>query len=425
MKRIHILSLILIAILIVAFATFLASYVQSSDKSKAPVYVGIAYGGNTTTEAKLVIDRVKTYTNLFILDSGINPISANKSAVKEICDYAVNAGLNIIVNLGTWVNWTDWHWRIQFLNQSKQTYGSKFLGAYYDDEPAGIPLDWDWNTYWTTNSSLFSGIDPLTLIPIHYRVQLAEITGQKPDSYSPEAEWVHQLMITNKGHISLNQNNIKTFTSDYALYWYDYLGGYDTLFAQIGLNQTVVSPDIFQHGNDQTSLALLRGAATLQNRDWGAIITWKYDQPPPGSSSNLDTGQNVYHEMVTAYNAGAKYITIFDYTKTDGNPYGGMDEEHFRALHDFWTNVVTKTPPTTPYAQAVLVLPKDYGFGMRKPDDRIWGFWGPDDKTPLIWENTQRLLSQYGLGMDIVYEDSAFPLDGNYSKVYYWNQTIT
>ena len=429
MKRVHILSLILIIILIAASATFLVSYVQSSNQPKAPVYVGIAYGGNTTAEAKLVIDRVKSYTNLFILDSGINPVSSNQSAVKEICDYAVNAGLNIIVNVGTWTNRTDWQWKVQFLNQSKQTYGDKFLGAYYDDEPAGIPLDWDWTTYWTKNSTLFSGANPWTLTPIHYRIQMSEITGEKPEDYSPESDWVNQLIELNRGHISLKQNQIKTFTSDYALYWFDYLGGYDTLFAQMGQNQTFNlqdRQDSFQSSNEQTSLALLRGAATMQNKDWGTIITWKYGSPPsPTASSNLDTGENVYNDMVTAYNAGAKYITIFDYTKTDGNPYGGMSDEHFQALQDFWTNVVTKSTPTTPHAQAALVLPKDYGFGMRSPDDKIWGFWGPDDKSPLIWENAQKLLGQYGLGLDIVYDDPAFPIQGNYSKVYYWNQTIT
>jgi hypothetical protein len=29
------------------------------------------------------------------------------------------------------------------------------------------------------------------------------------------------------------------------------------------------------------------------------------------------------------------------------------------------------------------------------------------------------------LRLDIIYDDPAFPIEGNYSKVYYWNQTIT
>jgi hypothetical protein len=419
-KKAYILSIGLIFILLAASATLLVSYSQSGTQPIAPVYVGIAYGGTTVAEAKLVIDRVKTYTNLFILDSGINPISKNESAVKEVCDYAVNAGLNIIVNLGTWTNRTDWHWKIQFLNDSKQMYGDKFLGAYYDDEPAGIPLDWDWTEYWANNGTLFSGADPLSLTPIYNKLQNATQTGIQPEDYTLEAQFQIHLIERNKGHTYLDQNNIKTFTSDYALYWYDYIGGYDTVFAQLGLNQTVNPQGSYQTSNQETSLALLRGAATLQNKDWGAVITWKYDQPP-----YLDSGQNIYNEMVTAYNGGAKYILVFDYAKEGNNPYGGMSDEHFQALQDFWTHVVTKTTPTFPKADAVLVLPKDYGFGMRSPTDRIWGFWGPDDKTPLIWNNTQTLLEKYGSRLDIVYDDPSFRLQGNYSKVYFWNQTIT
>jgi hypothetical protein len=411
LKTQHIVSLILIVILLVATVSLLISYTQSSSNlQKDPVYVGVAFGGNTTEQAKLLIDRTKGYTNLFILDSGINPISTNESAVTEICDYATNAGLNIIVNLGTFTNRTDWAWKIQFYNSSIQKYGDKFLGAYYDDEPGGIPLDWNWTKQFTENSPLFSGANPLDLTPIHYKLQIANITGTEPQNYTIEAQWFNQLLERNPGHNSLKQYNITTFTSDYALFWFDYLGGYDTLFAQLGWNESV-----------NTQISLLRGAATMQNKDWGAIITWKYTQPP-----YLDTGENIYNQMVTAYNSGAKYITIFNYpyNSTD-NPYGVMEPEHFQALEKFWNQIVTKSAPSVPHAEAALVLPKDYGWGMRNPNDKIWGFWGTDDKSPLIWNNTQTLLNKYGLRLDIIYDDLAFPIEGNYSKVYYWNQTVT
>ena len=133
----------------------LVSYTQSSNSQKDSVYVGVAFGGNTIDQAKLLIDRVKTYTNLFILDSGINPISTNETAAREICDYAVNAGLNIIVNLGTWTP-SNWPGKFNFLNSSEVRYGDKFLGAYYDDEPGGIPLDWNWTKQFPENSSLWT-----------------------------------------------------------------------------------------------------------------------------------------------------------------------------------------------------------------------------------------------------------------------------
>ena len=238
MKKVHLLSLILIIILLTASATLLVSYTQSSNQPQRPVYVGVAFGGNTTAQAKLLIDRTKSYTNLFILDSGINPISKNQSAVEEICDYAVNASLSIILNLGTY-NRNDWAWRIQFLNSSQEKYGDKFLGAYYDDEPGGIPLDWNWTKQFTENSSLFGGANPLDLTHIHYELQMAELTGKQPQNYSLEAQWFNQLLERNRGHNDLKRSNITTFTSDYALFWFDYLGGYDTLFAQFGWNESV------------------------------------------------------------------------------------------------------------------------------------------------------------------------------------------
>ena len=407
MKKIHVLAIALIIILLTSSAALLVSYTQSTGSKKDPVYVGVAFGGNTTAQAKLLIDRVKDYSNLFILASGINPISKNQSAVEEICDYAVNSGLYIIVSLGTWTR-NNWPWQLQFYNDSKERYGDKFLGAYYDDEVGGIPLDYNWTAYFSrSNSPLFLHAPTANG---RYNLVLPNITGPQPESYGAEAQWFNQLLETNRGHNDLKNYSIPTFTSDYALYWFDYLGGYDNLFAQLGWNESV---------NQQISL--VRGAATMQNKDWGTILTWRYTQPP-----YLDTGENIYNQMVTSFNAGAKYITIFDYPyNMTGNPYGAMTDEHFQALEKFWNQVVTKSSPNSAHAQAALVLPKDYGSGLRSATDKIWGFWGPDAKSPIIWNDIQTLLGKYGLHLDIIFDDPAFPIQGNYSKVYYWNQTIT
>jgi len=60
---------------------------------------------------------------------------------------------------------------------------------------------------------------------------------------------------------------------------------------------------------------------------------------------------------------------------------------------------------------------------MRHPQDRIWGWWGPDEKSPQIWVLLQELLEQYGTSLDIVYEDPAFPVADKYPQIIYWNQT--
>ena len=206
MKTQHILSLILIVILLIATVSLLVSYTQSSNEQKDPVYVGIAFGGNTTDQAKLLIDKTKTYTNLFILDSGINPISKNQTAVQEICDYATNAGLNIIINLGSF-NRENWAWQIQFYNASKERYGAKFLGAYYDDEPGGIPLDWNWTKQFAENNLSFgSGVNLFPdLTSIQNKLQLANTTGIPPQNYTLEAQWFNQLLERNRGHNDLKK----------------------------------------------------------------------------------------------------------------------------------------------------------------------------------------------------------------------------
>src|SRR5674476_318963 len=117
MKRVHLLSLILIIIILAAAVSLLFSYTQSnSNIGKDTVYVGIAFCGNTTAEAKALIDRVKSYTNVFILDCGLSPISDNLTLAREISDYAVNTGLHLIINLGTWTP-NGWPEKVQFLNE--------------------------------------------------------------------------------------------------------------------------------------------------------------------------------------------------------------------------------------------------------------------------------------------------------------------
>jgi hypothetical protein len=74
-------------------------------------------------------------------------------------------------------------------------------------------------------------------------------------------------------------------------------------------------------------------------------------------------------------------------------------------------------------AEAVLVLPQNYGWGMRSENDRIWGMWGPDERAPQIWEISRKLLSEYDLRLDIVYDDPNMTVTGQYPKIYYWNQT--
>ena len=91
-------------------------------------------------------------------------------------------------------------------------------------------------------------------------------------------------------------NEFQLFTSDYSLYWYDYAAGYDTVFAEFTMNYS-----------QQLNVDLVRGAATSQNKDWGVMITWKYNTPP-----YMESGPELFNDMKFAYENGAKYIIVFD-----------------------------------------------------------------------------------------------------------------
>ena len=59
--------------------------------------------------------------------------------------------------------------------------------------------------------------------------------------------------------------------------------------------------------SQQLNLDLVRGAATSQSKDWGVMITWKYNTPP-----YMESGPELYSDMKLAYDNGAKYIIVFD-----------------------------------------------------------------------------------------------------------------
>jgi hypothetical protein len=398
-----------------AFGLF-AQNMSIHDKEQPTVYMGVAFQGETVAEAKVLIDRVKNYTNLFIL--GASPVSRDESATNEVCNYAIANGLDLMVNFGyndpnassPDDSWRRWPWQLNWLGNATEKWRDRFLGVYYDDEPGGMQLDYDWSGFFQNYLSYFQLPGDWSLKGIFNKLHEANLTMGLPADYDLEAYYyVNDVLKENIGHNKLKDAGVTTFTSDYCLYWFDYLGGYDVMLAQLGWNHSVVQ-----------DIALAKGAARLQDKRWGAIITWKYDTPP-----YLDSGGEIYNQMMQAYQAGASYITIFNYPTLEGNEYGVMQEEHFAALEKFWkTTIASNSGTENSGPDVALVLPKNYGWGMRKTDDRLWGFWGPDDKSPKIWGISRTLISEFGLRLDIVYEDPAFPTVGKYNQVYYWNDTI-
>ncbi len=394
MRTVFVLSLI--GLLILSAISLLVIFRPGSGKNeKNQFYVGVTFSGNTTAEATRLIDRVKTSTNLFVLQSG--PISKNETVMNEICDYAVAAGLHIIVYFG-WFD-VDHLWQVPWLDFAKKRWGDRLLGVYYYDEPGGIQIDYNWLSYFEKIKQGNS-----TQYQIHAPEIEGYLNGSLPKNYDSAAQMYVDAVETAPGLEELKSRSITVFTSDYALYWFDYLGGYDVVLAQFGWNHSLVQ-----------DIALVRGAAQMQNKTWGVIITWKYRESP-----YLDNGEEIYRQMKMAYEAGAKYVIIFNYPKI--NDYGILTDDHFEALGRFWKEVVRK--PHVVHgaieAKAAFVLPRNYGWGMRHCEDRIW-YWGPDEKSIQIWELSRSLLEQYGLSLDIIYDDPKFPVNLKYEQTYYLN----
>ena len=414
MNKLLPITLILIVIIVTA-AFFIPQTLMNTNTPNRPFYIGVNYCGNSTTEAKMLIDKVKTYTNLFVIQS-LN-FSQNETALTEICDYAVNQNLNIIINpLTASYNLSALRplvkWQVPLLQNATNRWGNKFLGVYYDDEPGGIHLDYDWTSFFNSPDFAMYSHPNNPLYKIYQDTQNPNPTA--PRNYTREATWFTNIINWTLLPERWKKAGVTSLTSDYAFYWWDYLGGYNVIFAQLGWNHTLTQ-----------DIALVRGAAHMQNKTWGTILTWKYDQPP-----YIDDPENIYQQLLMSYQAGATYTVIFNYPQyPEGNPYGILTDAHFQALQRFWNQITTKpnTQNLLDYSQAeaALVLPQNYGWGMRNPNDRIWGFWGPDERSPQIWNITRALLTRYGLDIDIIYEDPQFNVAGKYQKTYSWNSTIT
>ena len=66
-------TLLALSILVAAFINY--DFMSKTKSYEVPFHVGVSFCGNSTADAKLLIDRVKEYTNLLVIQSG--PVSKN------------------------------------------------------------------------------------------------------------------------------------------------------------------------------------------------------------------------------------------------------------------------------------------------------------------------------------------------------------
>jgi hypothetical protein len=413
--RIILVTLLVLATLTSTFTAELGAKAANNEK----VYVGVTYGGETVAEAKQLIDKVSSYTNLFIIASWtIDGNFTSSAELTEICDYAVKQNLAVIVyfnfiyynytrTVGNLYNSSVWDlygvspWHVNWLNQANERWGDMFLGAYLYDEPGGKQID---TGYWGGNTTTFTG---------------GRITSFDHVTNYSDAARIFNRLILNSGSMQHIINSsipdsvispIHVYTSDYALYWFDYKAGYNTVFVELG-NNSPTKTKIQQ-------IALCRGAATAQNKGWGAIVTLANNEPPIPENAST-----VFNDMTMAYEAGAKYISVFNY---ELNGQGILTDEHFSAIKQFWDNIHSSTQNSfgKSKGQVAFVLPTNYGWGMRHINDRMWGLWDAPNNSSQIWDNLNKLTDKYGLTLDIVYEDQNVSIEGLYSQTYLWNSTI-
>jgi len=257
---------------------------------------------------------------------------------------------------------------------------------------------------------VFYTAENLTQYPLpipSYEQILAQNPIQNNDDIAKAYVNMNKAFFEDINKKQLNKESILVFTADYGLFWWNYKSGYDVVFAELAWNNTVAQ-----------EIGLVRGAANLQGKSWGTILTWKYTHPP-----YLTDGEEMFEQMKISYEAGAEYVLIFNYSEDPTNP-NTLQEEHYLALERFWKEVVQNPDVVHGHikAEAALVLPKNYGWGMRFPTDTIWGIWYANEDNQEIWNQLQNKLDQHGLKLDIVFEDPNHPIKGKYNNIYYWNQ---
>ena len=94
MKLFHFIIIILLIASVILVPFFFLKNVNPFEKDSIPFF-GVSFGGKTFDEAKLLIDRVKNYTNFFLVNSW--DITINETALNQVCNYAVDANLSFIV----------------------------------------------------------------------------------------------------------------------------------------------------------------------------------------------------------------------------------------------------------------------------------------------------------------------------------------
>ena len=377
MKQFAIIVLVVLLVCALSAPFFLREALNTENTSKdntPDLFVGVDIAYGDMTAVKNQIEQVSEFANLIII--GCTDITYSPEKLSEICRYIYGRDMYFMV-------YTELPLKPEWVSKAIVEYGSHFLGIYVWDEPGGKQLDLAAGQAIINSSEFFS--------------TYAEIENAFSRILSGGLRYTSPY----------SSATLPIATSDYALYWFDYKAGYDILFAQLGWNYSRA-----------LNIDLVRGAATVQNKSWGVIITWTYTTHP-----YIESGEQLYADMKLAYENGAKYIIVFD--SNEGWTQGILQHEHLQAMQQFWE--YAKANPqsyNSSMHRVAYVLPEHYAYGFRGPEDKIWGLFQADILTGPLCVDLNNAMEQYGNRLDIIYDDPAFP---NYPAVYgqlkFWNGT--
>jgi hypothetical protein len=372
MKFLYLAGFLLIIAVLSLFLTQNHFSNDSLDLPTSDFFIGIDVAYVDVDQTKYLIDQISNYTNFFLL--GSVGISHNENMLYELSSYLYENQMYFVV-------YDEDYRHLGLLNDIQEKYGEFFLGLEFEDEIGGMQLD-------------------------GHKYRPVEEADNYSDASNQFLNEINQYLTGYSFPFNFLPVDFTLFTADYALYWFDYKAGYDVVLAEFGWNYS-----------RQLNVAMCRGAATIHEKDWGAIITWTYLNPP-----YLASGEEVFNDLVLAYENGAKYVVILD-TNED---YSGsvLQQEHLDALESFWYYIQDNRRGVVSNKNRVAyVLPKDFAYGFRGPNDKIWGLWEADEFAIQISQDLGALLNKYGSKLDVIYNDN-LELDDTYYKYIFWNSTI-
>jgi hypothetical protein len=353
------------------------------------VFVGIDVAYDNVAEIKLLVDEVSSYTNTIVI--GSTGITFNVTKLDDVCQYVYDRGMYFMIYAHPINDPDELVIQRQWVLDAKPRWGEHFLGLYAFDEPAGRQLD---------NATRYKVVADENWFADNYEDATNKFVSRL------------NLVLNHTIRDQMGGSNLPLFTSDYALYWFDYKAGYDTLFAEFGWNYS-----------RNLNVALCRGAANIQNKEWGVMITWTYTQPP-----YLESGSELYNDLVLAYENGAKYILVFDTNKNYTHDILLQEQDHERldALKQFWQYAADNPRASAPNSHGVAyVLPKDYAYGFRGPNDTIWGLWEADNFSLRISTAVGSYIDRFQNRLDIIYDDGLNTSRSyGYSQLIFWNGTV-